>query len=289
MLSSSSSPAPTTAPPPDNGDATNYVGFTSTSTPPPSPPAATDEGNAYAGCLGYAVGSSAFQQVEQSPAMTIEQCLSDCFESFYAGVSGQYVFPCPCASHIHQTDFARSCYCGNSLSSTAGLIKYPDSDCDIPCPGDPSETCGGNLANEMSRRRQSIILLTTYNNTANINAVQPPRSTSLPSSGPSSLSIPPTSTMPSSVISQSAAFSSPSAVTISPSGLNVTGAPTAGGIPNSVGPEGGSHFFDPGTSSTKPPVSFPDSSILGSSIQSIPVVISSKFHPLQFRLLLICG
>ena len=74
---------------PDNGDATIYVGFTSTSTPPPSPPAATDEGNAYAGCLGYSVGSGKFRQVEESSAMTIEQCLSDCFESFYAGVSGQ--------------------------------------------------------------------------------------------------------------------------------------------------------------------------------------------------------
>lgn len=183
---------------------------------------------------------------------------------------------------VTKTDSARSCYCGNSLSSTAGLTKYPDSDCNIPCPGDPSETCGGNFANDTSRRRQSIILLTTYNNTVNINAAQPSSSTTPPLGAPSGVSLS-TGTMSSSVISPSAGLLSSSAVTLSPSGANFSGASGAGGIPTSVGPGGGSQIFDQGTSSTKPLVGFPGSSIPSSSAQSIPIVISSEFHPLRFK------
>jgi hypothetical protein len=188
-------------------------------------------------------------------------------------------------SHIHQADHFRFCYCGNSLDATVGLTKYPESDCNIPCPGDPSETCGGNLITETSRRRQSIILLTTYNNTININAAAPPSSsvplsnTLMGTSSIFSVSIPPT-IVPSSTISLSTGVpSSPTAI-LSAGGPSLSGAPSVGGIPTSVGPVGSFQFSDPGTSSTTPPISLSGSPTPSSSTQRIPIVISSKCHAL---------
>ena len=188
-------------------------------------------------------------------------------------------------SHVHQADHFRFCYCGNSLDATAGLTKYPESDCNIPCPGDPSETCGGNLITEKSRRRQSIILLTTYNNTININAAAPASSsvplssTLMSTSGIFSVSIPLT-IIPSSTISLSTGVSSSSIAILSAGGPSLSGAPGVGGLPTLVGPVGGSHFFDPGTSSTTPPISLSGSPTPNSSTQRIPIVISSKYHAL---------
>ena len=183
--------------------------------------------------------------------------------------------------HVYQADHFRFCYCGNSLDATAGLTQYPESDCNTPCPGDPSETCGGNFIAEMSRRRQSIILLTTYNNTLNINAAAPPSSsvplssTLMGTSSISSFSSPLTVVSP-STISLSAGISPPSIAILSAGGSSLNGAPGAGGIPTSVGPVGGSHFFDPGTSSTTPPISLSGSPTPNSSIQGVPIIISSK-------------
>ena len=188
-------------------------------------------------------------------------------------------------SHVYQADHFRFCYCGNSLDATAGLTKYPENDCNLPCPGDPSETCGGNLITEMSRRRQSIILLTTYNITININAVAPPSSsiplssTLMSTSSNFSVSIPLT-IAPSSTISLSTGFSPSSIAILSTGGPSLSGAPGVGGIPTLVGPVGGSHFFDPGTSSTTPPISLSGSPTPNSSTQRIPIVISSKCHAL---------
>ena len=186
-------------------------------------------------------------------------------------------------SHVYQTDHLRSCYCGTSLGATASLMRYPESDCNTPCPGDPEETCGGNFASEMSRRRQSLILLTTYNNTVNINATElpssavPPSSTPMSTSSISSVILPPTTT-PSSSISPLAGLPSSSIMSLNLSGLEISGAPGAGGIPTSVGPVGGSHFFSPGVSSTTPAPSVFSSQAPGSSISSAPTVISSEFN-----------
>jgi WSC domain len=186
--------------------------------------------------------------------------------------------------HVYQADHFRLCYCGNSLDATAGLTKYPESDCNTPCPGDPSETCGGNFIAEMPRRRQSIILLTTYNNTLNINAAAPlsssvPLSSTLMSANTtsiSSFSSPPTA-VSSSTISLSTGIPPSFIAILSASGPSLTGAPSTGGIPTTfVGPVGGSHFFDPGTSSTPLPTSLSGSSTPNSSIQDIPIIISSK-------------
>jgi hypothetical protein len=188
-------------------------------------------------------------------------------------------------SHVHQVDHFRFCYCGISLDATAGLTKYPEGDCNIPCPGNLSETCGGNLITETSRRRQSIILLTTYNNTININAAAPPSSSvPLPSTLMSTSSIfgvsIPLTIIPSSTISLSTGVSSSSIAILSVGGPSLSGAPGVGGVPTSVGPVGSSHFFDPGTSSTTPPISLSSSPTPNSSAQRIPIVISSKYHAL---------
>ena len=194
--------------------------------------------------------------------------------------------------HVYQADHFRLCYCGISLDATAGLTKYPESDCNIPCPGDPSETCGGNLIAEMSRRRQSTILLTTYNNTLNINAAAPPSSSVPLSSTPmstnttsiSSFSSPPT-VVSSSTTSLSVGVPPSSTAILSAGGPSLTGAPGTGGIPTFVGSVGGSHFFDPGTSSTPPPISLSRSPTLNSSTQSVPIIISSKCDALCLDLL----
>ena len=188
-------------------------------------------------------------------------------------------------SQVYQADHFRFCYCGNSLDATAGLTKYPESDCNIPCPGDPSETCGGNLITEISRRRQSIILLTTYNITININAAAPPSSSvplsSTPMSTSSNFSVSiPLTIVPSSTISLSTRVSSSSIAVLSTGGPSLSSAPGVGGISTLVGPGGGSYFFDPGTSSTTLPMRLSGSPTPNSSTQRIPVVISSKYRAL---------
>ena len=72
-----------------DGDATNYVGFSTTPTPTPSPPPATEYGFQYVGCVGYAAGSGNFEIVETSTVMSIQQCLSDCYGDAFAGISGE--------------------------------------------------------------------------------------------------------------------------------------------------------------------------------------------------------
>ena len=135
----------------------------------------------------------------------------------------------------------------------------------------------------MSRRRQSIILLTTYNITININAAAPPSSsiplssTLMSTSSILNVSIP-LSMVPSSTISLSTGVSSPSIAILSTGGPSLSGAPGVGGIPTLVGTVGGSHFFDSGTSSTTPPISLSGSPTPNSSTQRIPIVISSKYH-----------
>jgi hypothetical protein len=39
-------------------------------------------------------------------------------------------------------EYSGECYCGDAL--TAGAVQTFPSQCDIPCPGNPSDTCGGN-------------------------------------------------------------------------------------------------------------------------------------------------
>jgi WSC domain len=43
-----------------------------------------------------------------------------------------------------ETDFARECYCANLLNGLSN--KLPDSSCNLPCAGNSSQICGGDLA-----------------------------------------------------------------------------------------------------------------------------------------------
>ncbi|KAI9436605.1 WSC domain-containing protein [Lactarius indigo] len=67
-------------------------------------------------------------EVYEPTDMTVELCVGHCIDNglIYAGVEG-----------------GAYCYCGNVLSDIA--MNATDSDCDIPCVGDPTEMCGGGL------------------------------------------------------------------------------------------------------------------------------------------------
>ncbi|KAH6909616.1 WSC domain-containing protein [Coprinopsis sp. MPI-PUGE-AT-0042] len=63
--------------------------------------------------------------VFDSPANTIEQCTTLCASKGY-GLAG--------------LQYGRECWCYRYMPS--GSLK-PDSDCSVPCPGDPTQFCGG--------------------------------------------------------------------------------------------------------------------------------------------------
>lgn len=71
-------------------------------------------------------------QVENNGTyMTIEKCLSNCYNYAYAGV-----------------EYGRECWCGNTLNTAPGFMNTTDSDCSFTCPGNSTEFCGaGNRLN----------------------------------------------------------------------------------------------------------------------------------------------
>ncbi|KAJ4268974.1 hypothetical protein NW762_003045 [Fusarium torreyae] len=101
------------------------------------------------GCVGSSAGFPSFELAQSSGSMDLELCSSLCGDSAYFGV--------------YDTD----CYCGDVVDSDDTSRTDLDS-CDIECPGDDSEFCGGDAP--ISRRsrihaRQAIpntILLTVY-------------------------------------------------------------------------------------------------------------------------------
>jgi len=72
-------------------------------------------------------------QIENSVSMTIDRCLSACWNYQYAGV-----------------EYGRECWCGNTInfaaSSSTGTPgeNVSDTECDFSCPGNSSQFCGGN-------------------------------------------------------------------------------------------------------------------------------------------------
>ncbi|KAM0541071.1 hypothetical protein ACHAPJ_013396 [Fusarium lateritium] len=101
------------------------------------------------GCVGSSAGFPTFELAQSSGSMDLDLCSSLCGDSAYFGV--------------YDTD----CYCGDEVDSDNTSRVDLDS-CDIECPGDDSEFCGGDAP--ISRRsrihaRQAIpntILLTVY-------------------------------------------------------------------------------------------------------------------------------
>ncbi|RGP76008.1 hypothetical protein FSPOR_402 [Fusarium sporotrichioides] len=99
------------------------------------------------GCVGSSKGFPTFELAESSGSMDLDRCASLCEGRSYFGV--------------HDED----CYCGDEINDDNTKRVNLDS-CDIECPGDDSEFCGGDaLTSRLSRRQTAIpntILLTVY-------------------------------------------------------------------------------------------------------------------------------
>ncbi|KAF8644534.1 hypothetical protein AX16_008410 [Volvariella volvacea WC 439] len=121
-----------------------YVGaaYASGTPPPPPPPTTTTtaistptstpvNGFSYYGCVAEgttgsrrALTGASFSQ----PNMTPQVCQSLCSSFRYAGV-----------------EYSNECFCGNSLTNNGATGSViPSGNCNSPCAGDSSQTCGGS-------------------------------------------------------------------------------------------------------------------------------------------------
>ncbi|RBR08912.1 uncharacterized protein FIESC28_10092 [Fusarium coffeatum] len=142
------------------GALTNSEGETVTATGTETAPIATATspagfpgsiGNfALFGCVGSNNGFPTFELSESSGSMDLDRCASNCDGRGYFGV--------------RDTD----CYCGDEIDSD-NTSRVDIDQCDIECPGDDSEFCGGDAPldrmNRFSRRQSAIpntVLLTVY-------------------------------------------------------------------------------------------------------------------------------
>ena len=164
--------------------------------------------------------------------MSIEQCIADCFGSFYIAL------------------FTTSCYCGDSTNAINAYQVYPDGECTIACPGDATEECGGVIASVggsfgKEKRQAQQTLLTVY---ANDELVPAP-------GGPPG----PSSKVGITTPALSAPSSPPSSIAGSGGGVSVSAAPGAGG--SSSDPGSGNVITLPATipptTITIPPTLFP--------------------------------
>ncbi|KAA6410314.1 MAG: putative endo-1,3(4)-beta-glucanase [Lasallia pustulata] len=105
----------------------------------------------YVACVGSQSSYSAFTRVDDSAMMTLERCTTECASYKYAGV------------------FKELCLCGNTLDVSTGT-NDTQGDCNMPCPGNLSQICGGQVAasSRLARRQTALsnVLLTLYTNTA---------------------------------------------------------------------------------------------------------------------------
>lgn len=106
------------------------------------------------GCFGSTTSFSTFTLSGDNGLMTNEVCVGLCSGRVFSGV--------------HE----RTCYCADALD--AGTSALPDrSRCNIPCPGNQGEFCGGN--NLLAKRdAPNSFLLTVYINLVGSPAANPP-------------------------------------------------------------------------------------------------------------------
>ncbi|TPX17910.1 uncharacterized protein E0L32_003011 [Thyridium curvatum] len=98
----------------------------STATLPPATPTQAVYPYAYAGCYAEpASGAKALSTVYQVADMTREMCFYDCY-------NGGYKFA--------GLEYGTECWCGNELAN--GTAHVDDAVCNMPCGGNPAETCG---------------------------------------------------------------------------------------------------------------------------------------------------
>lgn len=138
----------------------------------------------YAGCFGITGPVAGVVQAGSATSannnMTIEYCAALCLEqpsiAYYMAVH----------------DF--QCFCGTQQSIRNNLLAYPDTSCNIPCPGNASQSCGGDVEAVNSstgttlppttrpdsprqiRKRQAVLaFISLYNNTSgNLPSSLPP-------------------------------------------------------------------------------------------------------------------
>lgn len=118
----------------------------------------------YAGCFGIPSDASAaslpgISVPLVSDSMTNEKCTAACknvTDAYYAATHEQ------------------NCLCSTSVDLFTLLLDYPDSSCNVPCPGANREMCGGNVQFEgavpttsasMRKRQANLVLVSLYNNT----------------------------------------------------------------------------------------------------------------------------
>ena len=112
----------------------------------------------YAGCASSPSGFKSLTEIQTSGEMTASLCLGSCSAYAYAGI------------------FSLDCFCGNSMGSST----WTQVGCNMPCPGNQDQACGGRLGsqspprsdvnavgNVMEKRQLNLsnILLTIYHNT----------------------------------------------------------------------------------------------------------------------------
>ncbi|PNY26389.1 Uncharacterized protein TCAP_03669, partial [Tolypocladium capitatum] len=89
------------------------------------------------GCAGSSTGFPTFKKIALTRDMTLEFCAASCPGRYFGA-------------------FDADCYCGEEVDP-ATTRRVAHEKCDIPCPGDRSEACGGRAGHELSRR-QSVPL-----------------------------------------------------------------------------------------------------------------------------------
>ncbi|KAL5331921.1 hypothetical protein ACEPPN_001461 [Leptodophora sp. 'Broadleaf-Isolate-01'] len=101
--------------------------FTTTSSSTTSSAVPTATGCVYKGCFTEADGIRALSNdvLADFEGMTIEKCADFC--SGYT---------------LYGLEYTGECYCGNALN--AGSVSAPEAECNLPCTGDASQTCGGS-------------------------------------------------------------------------------------------------------------------------------------------------
>merc|ERR1712098_862461 len=111
-------------------------GVSPTTSPSITPSAPAAVGNfEYIGCLASTEGFTTFNLELTSAQMDIELCTSEC-ETLNAAYSGVYEF---------------DCYCATALDTS--VQNLGSGTCNIPCPGNPLQSCGGNVPVAKLRRR----------------------------------------------------------------------------------------------------------------------------------------
>ncbi|RTE80946.1 hypothetical protein BHE90_004523 [Fusarium euwallaceae] len=118
----------------------------------------------YIGCFGSRTGFLTFEETTQSVDMTIQSCIEACGGTTYIGV------------------YQETCYCAEKLDANTRAVAN-ESACNVPCPGNDKQLCGGLAATTSSNSRRwmhvrrdapSSVLLTVYASLADTETPEPP-------------------------------------------------------------------------------------------------------------------